>query len=294
MLSKTELYKKYVLEDIKNHNVLFHPVKAPIYERIKAKMVDPKILHPNPEDEFAMENIGPNWEIEGNYEQIIRDNLSVDKDAFDEPLMGTKLDKGGYMLLNGHHRWMAALSVEVPKGHAVFKKYVNPKVPLKVVNVTVEEDIYKVVNKSNRHKCVTIDLDEVLLVDKQMKGLLGRVYKANLRDNASLLVREMHRMGFDVWAYTGSYLSEIYIRGLFKINKCNVDGVVNGVNGKGKSVKLRDIFRSKYKSIAHVDNSAITIVDTETRDYEILDIQADNDGWAAAVVEKITHFEKEK
>lgn len=291
MLVTNNLYKKYVIEDLKNHKGLLHPVKAPFYERIKAKKVDPKKLHPNPEDEFSMENIGPNWEIVSNYESSIRERILEDKDAFAEPLIGVKLEQGGYMLINGHHRWMAVLNVEVRKGIFKAKSYVNPKVPLKVVNVTAAEDIHRVINNSTRDRCVTIDLDEVLLVDEEMKFPLNIFYKSNLRENAALLVKEIQRLGYDVWVYTGSYMSDAHIQGLFSINKCKVDGVVNGINGKRKSNELRDIFRNKYKYIVHVDNSMITCVNTATREYEIKDITADNEGWAAGAVEIIKQLE---
>lgn len=275
MIVKNEIYQKYVTEDLINHKGLLHPMKTPFFEHIKTKQIDPTKLHPNPEDEFSMETVGPNWEIIGNYEKSIRLNMENDRDIFEEPLMAVKLDKGGYMLLNGHHRWMAALNLRVKK------------VPVKITDITTEDEVSEVINKSSREKCVTIDLDEVLLTDSKPKFPYTMVYKINIRNNASLLVRELHRMGYDVWIYTGSYMSQAYIKGLFTINNCSVDGIVNGINAKRKSVNLKEIFRSKYKNIIHVDNEAITSVNTETKDYEIIDLNATADGWAAGVVEKI-------
>lgn len=276
MVVKNEVYEKYVLEDLKTHKGLLHPVKSHFYERIKPRHVDPEMIHPNPDDEFSMENTGPNWNIIGDYEKSILWNVKHGNPVFEEPLIGVKLDKGGYMLLNGHHRWMAALSLKVDS------------VPMEIASITSEEDIVKAVNKSARNKCVTIDLDEVL-IRKDTPSFPGSIfYKETIRENAALLILEVQRMGFDVWVYSGSYKSELYIRGLFKINKCNVDGVVNGItNGKGKSNKLAEIFRSKYKQIVHVDNSMVTYVDTATKQYNIMDIEADETSWASVAVEKI-------
>lgn len=276
MVVTNEIYTKYVTEDLNNHKGLYHPVKAHFYERIKARMISPLKLHPNPDDEFSMEKIGPNWNIIGDYEKTIRERKKREEDIFDDPLIAVKLDKGGYMLLNGHHRWMAAVSLKIDK------------VPVEVVNITTDEDIYNAVNKSTRNKCVTIDLDEVLLCDDSCGFPFNVVYKENLRENAALLVSEVQRVGYDVWVYTGSYRSEAYIKGLFSINKCKVDGVVNGItNGKGKSKKLAEIFRSKYKHIVHIDNSMITCVDTEKKDYECIDLSADGAGWASEVALRI-------
>lgn len=281
-----ELYKKYVIDDLNEHKGLYHVVKAPLYERIKSWNVDPRRLHPNPEDEFSMESVGPNWEIVSDYESSIRLNLESGKDIFGEPLLGVKLDRGGYMLINGHHRWMASFKVQEKKGF----KYKQVKVPFKAVNVVCDEDISKVLDKSNRDKCITIDLDEVLLVDKSPRFPYSIVYKSNLRENTDLLVREAQRFGFDVWVYTGSYASELYVRYLFAINRCKVDGVVNGLNGKRKSTELKDIFRSKYKTIVHVDNHMITCVDTASKSYEIADIVGDQDVWASNSMAEIKRF----
>lgn len=275
MLVKNETYLKYVIEDLKNYDGLLQPVKTHFYLRIKPRYVDPKKLHPNPADEFSMESVGPNWEIVGNYEKDILQRKKHGDDIFEEPLTGVKLKKGGYLLLNGHHRWLAALTLRIEE------------VPLEVVNITTEDDVYKVVNKSQRDKCISIDLDEVLLVDEKPKFPFSLFFKENIRTNVDLLIEEVQHLGFDVWVYTGSYKSEAYIRWLFKINGCKVDGVVNGVAGKGGSKKLAEIFRSKYKNIIHVDNEMITSVDTVTKNYNIAEITVDNDGWASAVAREI-------
>ena len=275
MLSKSDIYKKYVTDDVINRKGLLHSVKSPFYMRIKAKMINPSKLHPNPDDEFSMENIGPNWEIIANYEKNIKINLMKSGKVFEEPLAGVKLNNGEYMLLNGHHRWMAAMNLGIKK------------VPVSIINITSEEDIYRVVNKSSRNICVTIDLDEVLLADKTFRFPLSALYKKNIRDNSSLLIRELHRMNFDVWVYTGSYKSEEYVRGLFFFNNSKIDGMVNGVNGGKNALKIRDIFRNKYKYIVHVDNYMLTCVNTATKEYEIIDIDADGDKWSSAVAQQI-------
>ena len=281
MLTANENYIKYVENDLKNHKGLLHPIDANILFRIKTLEISPKKLHPNPEDEFSMDKFGPNWEIVSNYENDIRLREPHGLTLFDEPIIVVKLDKGGYMLLNGHHRWMAALNVGVKK------------VPVKVVNCIHEDDISKRIQSSDRDKCVTIDFDEVLFSDtfqaanNKVKFPFNHIYKKNIRENTSYIVRELQRIGYDVWIYTGSYLSEKYLTGLFAINNCKVDGIVNGLNGKRNSKKMKEEFRSKYKQIIHVSNEMITCVDTATRDYQSIDINVPDGQWAAAVVENV-------
>ena len=278
MVIKNETYIKYVLDDIKNNKGLFHPIKSPLVFRLKAIKIALKKLHPNPDDEFSMENIGPNWNIIGDYEKSIRHNVLRNLDMFDDPIIAVRLDKGGFMILNGHHRWMACVNLRIPK------------IPVKIVNVTQDEDVYKVISKSKRDKCVTIDLDEVLFRTETTEDnsdipfWQNLIYKKNIRANASALIREFQQLGYDVWIYTGNYMSEQYIRGLFLLNKCHVDGIVNGINSKKNPEKLREIFRTKYSTILHLDNETLTMVNTKTKKYEILDINASGDRWASATV----------
>ena len=269
-----ENYRKYVLDDLNTHKGLFHPVKASFFDKTLTRIVDINKIHPNPEDEFSIESIGPNWGIVSKYEQQILRNPNPDGPIFDEPLIVIKLDRGGYMLLNGHHRWLAAKIVGVNR------------LPVSVVNITTAEDINKIIKNSTNSRCVTIDLDEVLLSEDKMSFPYGVFYKEDLRENTTLLVREIHRLGFDIWVYTGSYRSESYIKGLFSANNCKVDGVVNGLKYKGKSKKLTDKFKEKYKQIVHVDNSMITLVDTINHNYEIIDLPENKKTWASTVAEK--------
>lgn len=285
MIFTNNTYKEFVLDDLKNHEGLYHPIKSPILFRIRPWKIGTTKLHPNPNDEFAMNDIGPNWNIIGDYEKSVFFHYKRKDDLFDDPIIAVRLYKAGYMILNGHHRWMACINMRIPK------------VPVKIVNITQEDDVYKVINKSKRDRCVTIDFDEVLFSDdfqeetKDIPFPLNLIYKKNIRDNAALLVREFQHQGYDVWVYTGSYLSEQYIRGLFSINNCHVDGVVNGINGKKNHNKLRDIFREKYNTILHVDNASLTFVNPQTKKYEIIDINVSSEEWASAVATKANEFD---
>ena len=91
------------------------PVKAGILERSVMRAIAPKKLYPNPGDEFTDPKIGPNNSIITNYSQIARWNYARDLDVYDEPIVVCKIRGGGYMIMNGHHRWAGALLACVPK-----------------------------------------------------------------------------------------------------------------------------------------------------------------------------------
>ena len=132
MARVSEEYKRLVLDDIKSFEKLNHPVKAGLLERLLVRKLPLSELHPNPQDEFCMESIGPSYAIISDYEKTFRDRIRHGEDIFgqyDDPLMVEKMSTGGYMILNGHHRWMAARRIHLGK------------VPIRIVNVTTAEDI---------------------------------------------------------------------------------------------------------------------------------------------------------
>ena len=57
------------------------------------------------------------------------------------------------MILNGHHRWTAALRVGLKA------------IPINIINLTSETDIENMILASQHEKRVTMDLDEVIFCD---------------------------------------------------------------------------------------------------------------------------------
>lgn len=274
-----EDYKKIVLEDLNNNVGLYIPVKASVIERLITREIQIEKIHPNPEDEFSDENIGPNFEIIGNYERDIREAIFKNEDIFKEPLSVNKIAGGDYMLLNGHHRWMAAIRTGVKK------------VPVQLTNVVSEDSISEFLKNTNGKMCVSFDLDEVLLTDgsklacdKRLMWPFSKLYQKTLRKNSGLLVNELRDMGCDVWVYTGEFYSEEYIKLLFRLHGAKVDGVINGLS-KAKSRKnIQKLFSDKYDISVHIDNESVMCVNTKTKDYEVEDIGEDEISWASEIM----------
>ena len=108
---------------------------------------------PNPEDEFTFPDIGPNMGIISSYVSQFVDNMKRGLPLMDEPLYVQKIRPSGYMLLNGHHRWAAALRLSIKK------------VPVSIVNGVYEADIKKILESSTHEKRATLDLDEIIFAD---------------------------------------------------------------------------------------------------------------------------------
>ena len=60
----------------------------------------------------------------------------VKDDPWGESIMVQKIHPSGYMILNGHHRWAAALRLGIKR------------VPIKILNLTHEDDIINIIERS--------------------------------------------------------------------------------------------------------------------------------------------------
>ena len=81
-------------------------------ERIRTKNAKVSDINPNPLDEFSNPKIGPNESAVSKYTNgTISESIEVQK-----------LASGGYEIVNGHHRWLAAIKTGLKN------------VPIKIVN----------------------------------------------------------------------------------------------------------------------------------------------------------------
>lgn len=103
-----------IQEDLEKMKGRLNPVKAGFLEKRGIKKVSPTQLHVNPADEFSFPSIGPNLAIVENYSSLARRQYSMGDLVFEEPLQVNKLSQGGYLILNGHHRWAGAIRACVP------------------------------------------------------------------------------------------------------------------------------------------------------------------------------------
>lgn len=277
-------YQKLVLYDLKSYKDIARPVRSSILTRLCVRKLPLSMMHPNPEDEFCDPAIGPNEGIISRYIEEFRYRLEKGEKVVDEKLMVEKMSTGGYMLLNGHHRWMAAAKIRLKT------------LPVQVVNTIGEEAILSVLNKSDRQMCVSFDLDEVLLTDARGKLAdhplpfpYNLFLKRTLRKNAGVLIGELQRLGFDVWVYSGSGISEEEIKRLLSLHQAKVNGIVNFMKGKvGKT--LKQAFRKKYSLSVHIDNESVMWVNTASREYDSIPIAGDVN-WADDAFAKVRDLE---
>ena len=283
--------KAFVAEEVSKVQGIAVPVCASVLERALVRKTSCKNLHPNPQDEFCDPEIGPNEEIIRRYEEGFRfireyaasSSQSREKGAIDL-LDVQKIHPSGYMILNGHHRWIAAMNMGVSK------------LPIRIVNLTTAKDIRRMIEHAHHSKRLTMDLDEVIFAPKGCAQLekpvffpLNHVYRERIMLGIPALISYFQDRRYDIWVYTSGNYSPDYIRKLLKLHRIHVTGIVTGTGRKGKAdqqevAELQRQMMAKYTETIHLDHQTILRIDHQTKEHEELSVPGVGT-WAAEVIE---------
>ena len=296
-MAKSE-FDEFVLNDVKKQKGVYMPVQASLAERLTTKHLPIKKLHPNPDDEFAFPDIGPNYQIISKYVEDIMTAYRMKLEPFDDdPIIVEKLHPEGYLILNGHHRWAAAMRMHLKK------------IRVKIVNLALESDIKKIIEKSEHNKRATLDLDEVVFKSGDKKGLekpLGFPYnlryKQRLRLGIPALFYALSKRGYDIWVYSSNYYSIDDIRDFFRCYHVYVDGIITGLAKKNaqtnkKSNKIEKLMSSKYGITLHIDDDMLLRTKKQTAEFEEYKLDVPPEEWAKkaiTIIEGIERNEKKK
>ena len=277
-------YYQEILEDLATYKDLDTSLNASMMERLLVRQVPTDQLHANPDDEFSMEDIGPNEELVSLYRDQMVQNMKTLGRLNIKPLMVEKMLFGGYKILDGHHRWLAARMLHVKK------------LPVRIVNHINKNEILSALEQSDHKICVAFDLDDVLLRDKEDAlaariyfGLMTTFYPKAVRKNAAALIDKLQEMSFDVWVYTGGYYSGKYIQSLLKCYGIKNCQVLNGMRKQKFRKSVRQYFHENYRIMMHVDNESVLWIDTRTKEYDWIDVPRGKD-WAVNVYKVIKDF----
>ncbi len=273
-MARTDL-EQFILDEVEKEKGVFVPIKAGLLERLLVRKLSCRKMHPNPEDEFCFPDIGPNLEIISRYVAQFKENRDKNLPLMDEPLIVQKIRPSGYMLLNGHHRWAAALRLGIRE------------VPVSVVNAIFESDIRVMLENSTHTKRATIDLDEVIFRDpkdpdiEKSPGLFNfRLRGKRLRRGTPALISHLKKKGYDVWVYSQKYYSIDDIQRYFKRYSAGVDGVITGA---GK-MKVENLIADKYKMTLHIDNDLLLVTHPKSQEFQEIEIKCDPHDWSREVI----------
>ena len=285
-------FDEFIAEEVKKYKGLYVPVKAGILRRALIRWAPLGKLHPNPDDEFCMPKVGPNYRIISEYIQSFRQAAHT-KDYCEEPLTVEKVRPDGYLILNGHHRWAAALRM----GFA--------RIPIRIVDLTQDTDVKTILRNTKHDKRVTLDLDEVVFrregegpLEKPLPFPAGRIYKERLRLGIPALFHYLNKKGYDVWVYSAGYYSADYIRRLFRKHHANVCGAVTGTgrktadNSAETRKELEALIANTYQHTVHIDNDMLLRVNSRTKEVEEHDITGAPEEWSRQVMEIMEKIEQ--
>ena len=286
-------FEDFISEEVKKYKGVYHPIRVGLLHRLLVRYVPCKRIHPNPDDEFCDPRIGPNNEIISRYAEEIRVERIKEGTAkpFKERVMIQRIYPDGYMLLNGHHRWGAAIRMG------------QPKIRAKVVNLTQLSDIHDMIRDARHDKRVTLDLDEVVFAqpgvptEKALPFPLNKQLKEPLRLGVQALFRFLKKNGYDIWVYSANYYSMDYIRRYFAAHRAWVDGVVTGTARKGwlseaERKQLDAMVANKYAQTIHIDNQSLMRVNRGSRDFEEYALSGNPATWSEEIREIIGAFDK--
>jgi len=294
MITNKTKFDEYISEEVSKYRGEYRPLRSGILRRLFVRKLACGRIHPNPDDEFCDPKIGPNYEIVSRYSEQIREARVKDRNPqlFEERVIIERIYPDGYIMLNGHHRWAAAIRMALPK------------LRVKVVNLTQVSDIHEMLRNAKHEKRVTLDLDEVVFAsdpaeeaEKPLPFPLSLRYKERLRRGIPALFHYLKREGYDIWVYSAHYYSMDHIQRFFGFYRAWVDGVVTGMGRKSRELqgnrkKLEAMIAQKYPQTIHVDNGALLRINSQTRDYEEFALSGNPATWSREIMEIIGAFEK--
>ena len=284
-------FDEFIAEEVRAIKGVYVPVKAGLLRRALIRQTRCAKLHPNPDDEFCMPKVGPNYGIISDYMSRFREERAHSRQYCDERLVVEKIRPDGYLILNGHHRWAAALRLGYPR------------IPIEIVDLTDETDVRAILKRSNHDKRVALDLDEVVFAngDAPMERALPfpvrKVYKERLRLGIPALFRFLNKKGYDVWVYTAGYYSADYIRRLFRKYHVHISGAVTGLGRKtADAAKVRKemetLIGNKYPVTIHIDSDMLLRVSGRTKEVDEFAIGGSAAEWSQRVMEIIGKIDR--
>ncbi|MCR5576004.1 MAG: ParB/RepB/Spo0J family partition protein [Oscillospiraceae bacterium] len=272
---------------------VYFPVKTGMVARLLTKKAACRDLYPNPEDEFCRPDIGPNDGIISSYEQQflanIRDGLYYFHD--NEPIIIEQLHPDGYMIINGHHRWAAAVKIG------------QPEIPVHVVNLMHEADIREILRNTKHEKRATFDLDEVLVrsgddpyLEKPLPAPWDKTYKVRIRLGVPALFHELEKSGYDIWLYSANYPSADDVQEYFRLYHVNVSGVIAAL-GKRKAAAggadLEKLMQGRYRSTLHIDNDMVLQISSGMKEPREFPLSGAPETWSQEIIEVLEKLDGE-
>ena len=294
---KTE-FSEFVASDIKKYEGVRIPLKTSLFMRIFKRWTKCRNLHPNPDDEFCLPNVGPSYSIISDYEKRMKYAMERGDgpwDITDERIMVERMYPEGYMIINGHHRWAAALRLGIKR------------VPIKILNLTHDDDIINIIERSENNKRAAIDLDDLIFVneaeypaEKKLPYLADLRYnKKRIRLGFPALCRFLQSRGYDVWVFTSEFCSVDHIERLLKRYHITPDGIITASGRiekteENKKKRIREMMNKKYIRTITLYNDLMIVVNSQTGDSDQIPLEGLANEWVMDIEKAVKGLEENK
>ena len=175
--------------------------------------------------------------------------------------------------------------------------------PIKIVDLPLEEDVDAMLRSSRSDRRVTLDLDEGVLhtgegtAEKALPFPVGLFFRERLRLGIPALFRFLNKQGYDIWLYSAKYYSFTRLRRLFRLYRTQVTGIVTGTARKSPlntrlKEKLEKGVSEQYRTTVHIDATGVLRVDSQTRRYEEYPLKKTGPQWSAEIMDLIGALDK--
>ena len=292
MAEDRSLFDEYLAQEMQITRGVYFPVKTGILRRLLTRQAYCEDMHPNPEDEFSVPEVGPNYRIISEYQRQYVNELKHSNHYYTgEPVIVERTHPGGYRIINGHHRWAAAIRIG------------QPKIPVRIVNLTHEEDVRKILENSVHTKRVALDLDEVVfqpaadgLRERKLPFPWNRFYRERIRRGIPALFHFLAKNGYDIWLYSAQYYSTDYIRNYFRKYHVEVAGVMTAIGKRAKAAgdagkRLEKLITDKYRYTVHIDNDLVLQIDRATKEFREFPLNGTEATWSQQVIDAFGQIE---
>ncbi|MCR4604626.1 MAG: HAD family hydrolase [Eubacterium sp.] len=143
---------------------------------------------------------------------------------------------------------------------------------------------------------ISFDLDEVLFVkpdtyetEPALRFPYNRLYPERLRKGTVKLINDLQADGFEVWVYTSSFRTAVYIKSLFRHYGVKFDDIVNGYRHRDEvqgqnSQPMPQKVPNRYRISLHIDDEEGVVKNAPMYGFRAMQVYDPDDEWAEKVM----------
>ncbi|MBO5555562.1 MAG: HAD family hydrolase [Oscillospiraceae bacterium] len=151
---------------------------------------------------------------------------------------------------------------------------------------------------------ISFDLDDVLFVSPETyetepapRFPYNRLFPDRLRKGTPQLIHALQKKGFEVWIYTSSYRTEMYLKALFRAYGIRFDGIVNGQRHESevqrdRKERLPQKLPNFYRISLHIDDEKRVAEHGRQYGFRTFRVFEPDEQWAEKVLAEAERVER--